>query len=86
MLWFSLFCHFYSNSWRNTNFYFIPTSEFNAYLKQIKVILSTVKKITYFFFTSDLYDLYFSLYQTETVSIIYSLTASRKDLECTVLV
>ena len=25
-------------------FYFIPSSEFNAYLKQIKVILSAVKK------------------------------------------
>ena len=41
--------------------YFIPSSEFNAYLKQIKVVLSTVKKISYFF-TSDEYDLYiFSL-------------------------
>ena len=27
-----------------TDFYSIPSSEFNAYLKQIKVILSTVKK------------------------------------------
>ena len=34
--------------------YFIPSSEFNAYLKQIKVILSAVKE-----FTSDEYDLYF---------------------------
>ena len=34
--------------------YFILSSEFNAYLKQIKVILSTVKKISYFF-TSDKY-------------------------------
>ena len=25
-------------------FYFIPSSEFNAYLNQIKVVLSTVKK------------------------------------------
>ena len=33
-------------------FYFIPSSEFNAYLKQIKVILSAVKKYL-FFFTSD---------------------------------
>ena len=38
--------------------YFIPSSEFNAYLKQIKAILSAVKKISYFF-TSDEYDLYF---------------------------
>ena len=39
-------------------FYFIPSREFNAYLKQIKVVLSTVKKYR-FFFTSDEYDLYF---------------------------
>ena len=38
--------------------YFIPSSEFNAYLKQIKVILSAVKKYR-IFFTSDEYDLYF---------------------------
>ena len=41
-----------------TPFYFILSNEFNAYLKQIKVILSAVKKIS-FFFTSDEYDLYF---------------------------
>ena len=29
-------------------FYFIPSSEFNAYLMQIKVILSTVKKYRIF--------------------------------------
>ena len=40
------------------SFYLIPSSEFNAYLKQIKVTLSAVKKISYFF-TSDEYDLYF---------------------------
>ena len=39
-------------------FYFIPSSEFNAYLKQVKVILSTVKKYR-IFFTSDEYGLYF---------------------------
>ena len=38
--------------------YFIPSSEFNAYLKQIKVVLSAVKKYR-IFFTSDEYDLYF---------------------------
>ena len=38
--------------------YFIASSEFNAYLKQIKVILSAVKKLSYCF-TSDEYDLYF---------------------------
>ena len=35
--------------------YFIPSSEINAYLKQIKVCS---EKISYFF-TSDEYDLYF---------------------------
>ena len=39
-------------------FYFIPSSEFNACLKQVKVVLST-QKISFFFFTSDEYDLYF---------------------------
>ena len=38
--------------------YFIPSSEWNAYLKQIKVILSAVKKYR-IFFTSDEYCLYF---------------------------
>ena len=38
--------------------YFIPSSEFNTYLKQIKVILSAVKKYQ-IFFTSEEYDLYF---------------------------
>ena len=38
------------------HFYFIPSSELNAYLKQINVVLSAVKK---YFCTSDEYDLYF---------------------------
>ena len=46
------------NQLQNNNTYFIPSSEFNAYLKQIKVILSAVKKYR-IFFTSDEYDLYF---------------------------
>ena len=33
-----------STSLRNNLIYFIPSSEFNAYLKQIKVILSAVKR------------------------------------------
>ena len=32
----------------NITFYFIPSSEFNAYLKQIKVILSAVKRYRFF--------------------------------------
>ena len=40
------------------HFYSIPSSEFNAYLKQIKVLLSTVKKYR-IFFTSEENDLYF---------------------------
>ena len=32
----------------DTAFYFIPSSEFNAYLKQIKVLLSAVKKYRIF--------------------------------------
>ena len=47
--------------------YFVPSSEFNAYLKQIKVILSN------FFFISDEYDLYFSLPQIEAISTIKGL-------------
>ena len=39
-------------------FYFIPSSEFHAYLKQIKVLFSAVKKISYVF-TKDQYDIYF---------------------------
>ena len=37
---------------------FIPCSEFNAYLQQIKIIFSAVKKISYFF-TGDEYDFIF---------------------------
>ena len=44
-----------SNHNPGTTFYFIPSSEFNAYLKQIKVILSAVKTYR---ITSDEYDLY----------------------------
>ena len=33
---------------KNIRLYFIPSSEFNAYLKQIKVILSAVKKKSFF--------------------------------------
>ena len=43
---------------RKTFLYFIPISEVNAYLKQIKVLLPTMTKISYFF-TSEEYDLYF---------------------------
>ena len=39
------------------------------------------EKIPYFF-TSDEYDLYFSLPQTEAVSTIAQLISSRKNLEC----
>ena len=35
---------FLYNQQGSKSFYFIPSSEFNAYLKQIKVILSAVKK------------------------------------------
>ena len=65
--------------------YFIPSSEFSAYLKQIKVILSTVKKYGIFsLVTNTIY--IFSLWQTETVSTIKGLGFSRKDLECLVFV
>ena len=44
--------------------YFIPSSEFNAYLKQIKIILSAVKK--YRIFSLVMNTIYiFSLLQTE---------------------
>ena len=39
------------------SFYFIPSSEFNAYLKQISDIVYS-EKISYFF-TKDEYDVYF---------------------------
>ena len=49
-----------SEIYRIEHAYFIPSSEFNAYLKQIKVILSIEKKVLYFF-TSDISALYFLL-------------------------
>ena len=38
---------------RNCIFYFIPSSEFNAYQKQIKVLLSAVKKYRIFSLVTD---------------------------------
>ena len=67
------------------HFYFIPSSEFNAYLKQTKIILSAVKKYR-IFFISDEYDLYFFTVANRGFSTIWGLISSRKDLECTVLV
>ena len=57
----------YDQHFLNTYIYFIPSSEFNAYLKQIKVLLSAVKNVSYFF-TSDKYDLCFFTVTTEAVS------------------
>ena len=58
-------------------FHFILSSEFSAYIKQIKVILSAVKKIS--FFSLVLNTIYtFSLQQTEVVSKILSLIFSEK--------
>ena len=39
-------------------FYFIPSSEFNAYLKQVKKVIVCSETISYFF-TGDEYDVYF---------------------------
>ena len=64
-------------------FYFIPSSEFNAYLKQIKVILSTVKKYRIFSLVMNTFYI-FSPQQPEAILIIYGLISSCKDLECTV--
>ena len=64
---------------------FIPSNEFIAYLKQIKVILSTVKKYRIFsLMTNKIY--IFSLWQTGAVSTILVLISFRKALECTVFV
>ena len=53
-----------------------------AYLKQIKVILSAMKKYRIFsLVTNTIY--IFSLQQKEAVSTIEGLISSRKDLECT---
>ena len=49
--------------------YFIPSSEFNAYLMQIKVILSTLKKYRIFSLVTNTIFI-FSLQQTEAVSTI----------------
>ena len=66
-------------------FYFIPRSEFNVYPKQIKVILSAVKRYRIFsLVTNTLY--IFALQQTEAVSTILGLISFRNDLKCNVLV
>ena len=68
----------------NIHFYFIPSSEFNAYLEQIKVILSAVEK--YCIFSLETNTIYIFSLQTEAVSTIKGLISSRKDFECTLLV
>ena len=70
---------------KNIYIYFIPSSESSAYLKQIKGILSAVKKYRIFSLVTDTIFI-FSLQQTEAVSTILGLISSRKDLECTILV
>ena len=66
-------------------FYFIPSSEFNAHLKQIKVLFSAVKRYRIFsLVTNTIY--IFSMQQTEAVSTILGLISFRTDLECSVLV
>ena len=65
--------------------YFIHSSEFNAYLKQMKLILPAVKK--YHILSPVTNTIYiFSPEQTEAISMIWGLIYSRKDLECTLLV
>ena len=41
-------------------FYFIPSSEFNAYLKQIKVILSAVKRDRIFSLVTNTINIFFT--------------------------
>ena len=65
------------------NISFIPSSEFNAYLKQIKVLLSTVKKYRIFSLVKNTIYI-FSLQQTEAISTIQGFISSRKERECTV--
>ena len=65
--------------------YFIPSSESSAYLKQIKCILSAVKKYRIFSLVTDTIFI-FSLQQTEAVSTILGSVSTRKDLECAILV
>ena len=58
--------------------YFIPSSEFNAYLKQIKVILSAVKKYRIFSLVTNIIYM-FSLQQTEAVlTILGSISFPKK--------
>ena len=45
----------------NMGFYFIPSSEFNAYLKQIKVILSAVKKYRIFSLVTNTIYIFFTI-------------------------
>ena len=53
----------------NIPFYFIPSSEFNAYLKQMKVILSAVKKYRIFSLVMNMINI-FSMQQTVALSTI----------------
>ena len=44
-----------------TQLFFIPSSEFNAYLKQIKVILSAVKKYRIFSLVTNTIHMFFTV-------------------------
>ena len=77
--WFAVF------QWTAIKLYFIPCSECNAYQKQIKVILSAVKKYR-IFFSSDEYGLYFFTVANRGCFDNVGLNFFQKDLECTVLV
>ena len=64
--------------------YLIPSSEFNAYLKQIKVLFSAVKRYRIFSLVTN--TIYIFMQQTEAVSTILGLISFRTDLECSILV
>ena len=60
--------------------HFIPSSEFNAYLKQMNVILSTVKKCRIFLLVTN------TTYFFTVANRGYFDNLLQKDFECTVLV
>ena len=51
----------YSMKQKKTLFYFIPSSESSAYLKQIKCILSAVKKYRIFSLVTDTIFIFFTV-------------------------
>ena len=64
--------------------YFISSSDFNAYLREIKVLLSTVKRYRIFSLVTNTICIFFTAVNRGCLdNLVSNLVSSRKILKCT---